>query len=140
MNEVSVPSRGNGVIDHVGSYSRYGIIRAGFRPLSGKWGYRYCIYSRIVRNELEWFPSPLGEMGLSIYSTPVALLGMIDGFPSPLGEMGLSIYQVRDVWAYNVSCFRPLSGKWGYRLVRFAGMGRSNRARFRPLSGKWGYR
>ena len=41
------------------------------------------------------FPSPLGEMGLSIYRVVFKPLfaEMAAKFPSPLGEMGLSIYR-----------------------------------------------
>ena len=64
-----------------------------FRPLSGKWGYRFATL----------YPD------LSDY---------IGRFPSPLGEMGLSICQLLNLaFALNVS-FRPLSGKWGYRYDR----------------------
>ena len=41
------------------------------------------------------FPSPLGEMGLSIYiMAKVTELNALE-FPSPLGEMGLSIFIAR---------------------------------------------
>ena len=40
-------------------------------------------------------------------------------FPSPLGEMGLSIQLLNLAFAMQVSDgFRPLSGKWGYRLTK----------------------
>ena len=38
----------------------------GFRPLSGKWGYRYHVHVVLSHKPL-LFPSPLGEMGLSIF-------------------------------------------------------------------------
>ena len=40
-NEVSVPSRGNGVIDLLRALIIITLSRPGFRPLSGKWGYRF---------------------------------------------------------------------------------------------------
>ena len=62
---VSVPSRGNGVIDQL-------LARA------------------IVLRSFTWFPSPLGEMGLSI-QWDIVEFSVSVVFPSPLGEMGLSI-------------------------------------------------
>ena len=63
----------------------------GFRPLSGKWGYRSWTV------EVAWYDSP--------------------EFPSPLGEMGLSIGRVTRLEELRAQgCFRPLSGKWGYRF------------------------
>ena len=43
------------------------------------------------------FPSPLGEMGLSIRQKgPIMTTNEFHAFPSPLGEMGLSI------WVYDL--------------------------------------
>ena len=90
------------------------------------------------------FPSPLGEMGLSISCYGNEYLGYTYMFPSPLGEMGLSIAALSarplmiimqvsvpsrgngvidlavGTWSARASgarSFRPLSGKWGYRLT-----------------------
>ena len=62
-----------------------------FRPLSGKWGYRLDELAPVRDAFIAQFPSPLGEMGLSIIT--VFAVGFDSGckFPSPLGEMGLSI-------------------------------------------------
>ena len=93
---VSVPSRGNGVID----------------------------YTDIQSYDVDWmymFPSPLGEMGLSISTGMKSRNGWTAsfGFPSPLGEMGLSILTTRwPTWSSAKTSFRPLSGKWGYRYDR----------------------
>ena len=38
-----------------------------------------------------------------------------EGFPSPLGEMGLSISREVLPPRLVLASFRPLSGKWGYR-------------------------
>ena len=63
----------------------------------------------------ERFPSPLGEMGLSIkYVRWCIEHGFVSEFPSPLGEMGLSIISQFSELQESES-FRPLSGKWGYR-------------------------
>ena len=113
------------------------------------------------------FPSPLGEMGLSIkycevsrniiaqlVSVPSRGNGVIDlvnkcnvrkgatVFPSPLGEMGLSICNehYNDAsYSRHATGFRPLSGKWGYRYCSNTTMMHVRKC-FRPLSGKWGYR
>ena len=64
---VSVPSRGNGVIDSNDALANM----------------------VICENK---FPSPLGEMGLSIRQKgPIMTASKTFKFPSPLGEMGLSI-------------------------------------------------
>ena len=90
--QVSVPSRGNGVIDLVEEAGK------------NKGGYAT-------------FPSPLGEMGLSMGNGTSKGTVSIGMFPSPLGEMGLSINGV-DAPCTNTTLvsFRPLSGKWGYRF------------------------
>ena len=111
---VSVPSRGNGVID---------------------------LFNLALVGSVSEFPSPLGEMGLSI-----ADFGLdVDGwwtirFPSPLGEMGLSIENVKDIEGFDPEVVSvPSRGngvidplrRYGFCLLRLG---------FRPLSGKWGYR
>ena len=50
---VSVPSRGNGVIDMEKLIQFIADNGESFRPLSGKWGYRY----RLVRIVLVWAAS-----------------------------------------------------------------------------------
>ena len=112
---VSVPSRGNGVIDCAG----YELISTeelrSFRPLSGKWGYRFTKLKKQGLVEEAGFPSPLGEMGLSIMSEHMTIEAATM-FPSPLGEMGLSITsKPRTQFMSTSKSFRPLSGKWGYR-------------------------
>ena len=46
-------------------------------------------YCEVSRNIV--FPSPLGEMGLSILQSLICVYPNRMEFPSPLGEMGLSI-------------------------------------------------
>ena len=160
--KVSVPSRGNGVIDTT-CMSFLATSPSCFRPLSGKWGYRssaWCQY-HIFLVRLQ-FPSPLGEMGLSIRLAPHTRPCNI-GFRPLSGKWGYR----SNVIAIKISCaqgFRPLSGKWGYRfgggrklkqfivLVSVPSRGNGvidwfsecsiyeSRTSFRPLSGKWGYR
>ena len=116
-------------------------VRDGFRPLSGKWGYRSLVIDEDDAIVIDKFPSPLGEMGLSIFSVMQEAISERE-FPSPLGEMGLSIgsgrlactltfagivsvpsrgngvidHRQRSlVTPIGTTCFRPLSGKWGYR-------------------------
>ena len=63
-----------------------------FRPLSGKWGYRFEDYIGVRLTIADMFPSPLGEMGLSIAMSNCLFANYLAArFPSPLGEMGLSI-------------------------------------------------
>ncbi len=65
-------------------------MRPRFRPLSGKWGYRsWKRKLDTIIETLKEFPSPLGEMGLSIINRKLKALA--SQFPSPLGEMGLSM-------------------------------------------------
>ena len=117
---------------------------AGFRPLSGKWGYRsdgrYTIAARrddcvsvpsrgngvidhealplILHLHPGWFPSPLGEMGLSISATAAAEEVRLGLFPSPLGEMGLSII-IRAVLGVvrNACGFPSPLGEMGLSIV-----------------------
>ena len=89
--------------------------RHGFRPLSGKWGYRF-IDNGHEHKYAGGFPSPLGEMGLSIPERNTTMT-TFTWFPSPLGEMGLSIRVVARALYATTRSFRPLSGKWGYRLA-----------------------
>ena len=162
--QVSVPSRGNGVIDMM----VLGLCMdddACFRPLSGKWGYRFDALMNALYDALyAKFPSPLGEMGLSI-KMESSRFPSLSKFPSPLGEMGLSINVRLRVkrWLICVSVpsrgngvidqpgaesieeelsdgFRPLSGKWGYRSEPRDLQSLLLSPSFRPLSGKWGYR
>ena len=86
---VSVPSRGNGVIDITRSITTTACIGQ--------------------------FPSPLGEMGLSIGL--LRAHGNLDGGFRPLsGKWGYRSYSPA-TWSdvqFDTG-FRPLSGKWGYR-------------------------
>ena len=88
--QVSVPSRGNGVIDvKRQQHDVFDVLS--FRPLSGKWGYRFDALMNALYDALyAKFPSPLGEMGLSI-KMESSRFPSLSKFPSPLGEMGLSI-------------------------------------------------
>ena len=63
--KVSVPSRGNRVIDFA------------------------C--PSFLQMAATLFPSPLGEIGLSMRVFVDQMEPIINGFPSPLGEIGLSI-------------------------------------------------
>ena len=76
----------------------------GFRPLSGKWGYRYHVHVVLSHKPL-LFPSPLGEMGLSIFrmvpiphffgSAPVSVPsrgnGVIDTLSTPMNASSARI-------------------------------------------------
>ena len=137
---VSVPSRGNGVIDppNHGRFSRQ--LPSCFRPLSGKWGYRFMQFLVESNADGESFRPLSGKWGYRLALLGMIDGTIVDDkFPSPLGEMGLSIGSMVRQPRVGCSSFRPLSGKWGYRLLescsRFA-----IRLSFRPLSGKWGYR
>ena len=89
---VSVPSRGNGVIDEPLSWSSLWVGSFdSFRPLAGHGGYRS--YALALKNGQPAYrlPSPLGDMGLSIRTRLESGYYRQTRFPSPLGEMGLSI-------------------------------------------------
>ena len=59
------------------------ITLRGFRPLSGKWGYRSRSFLLDYEQFTIRFPSPLGEMGLSIISLIDALLWFGDQVSVP---------------------------------------------------------
>ena len=87
------PSRGNGVIDTL--YVNENGIAEGFPSPLGEMGLSIYIMAKVTElNALE-FPSPLGEMGLSIAYDQAATNYTTAKFPSPLGEMGLSIFIAR---------------------------------------------
>ena len=90
LQPVSVPCRGKGVIDYTTTSGRP--RRPWFPSPLGEMGLSiyYQTQGRALERPSE-FPSPLGEMGLSIVSDCMMLLGLSLEFPSPLGEMGLSI-------------------------------------------------
>ena len=73
-----------------------------FRPLSGKWGYRY-LYANYLADNMAWFPSPLGEMGLSMFMHATYSFELNAEFPSPLGEMGLSMRDQNGVFKASAS-------------------------------------
>ena len=107
-----------------------------FRPLSGKWGYRFRTAITRAKGPLfqvsvpsrgngvidldengkakDWdiigFPSPLGEMGLSISRNNTSERGIYHRFPSPLGEMGLSIREGHDNGHFHLLVSVPSRG------------------------------
>ena len=137
-----------------------------FRPLSGKWGYRSCSLSieelqkrwlvsvpsrrngvidqfHTDLHELavpwRWFPSPLGEMGLSIYQNSEQAKAVRERFPSPLGEMGLSIKYVR--WCIEhgfVSEFPSPLGEMGLSIFSNCLESRGHLGRFPSPLGEMG--
>ena len=136
---VSVPSRGNGVIDLV-------------RPRVSSLTKQVSVPSRgngvidlalpAARLPLVLFPSPLGEMGLSICTTSFDYYATATGFRPLSGKWGYRFVTAMTTWAILISSsFRPLSGKWGYRFTELNALEAAITALgFRPLSGKWGYR
>ena len=134
---VSVPSRGNGVIDLNRAIYNHFCFRRVSVPSRGNGVIDQKGFRRGSRRA-RWFPSPLGEMGLSIWNEMRHFAAGMR-FPSPLGEMGLSIHDVAARKRVPSPSFRPLSGKWGYRYG-YEQLQRQVSGSFRPLSGKWGYR
>ena len=116
VKPVSVPSRGNGVIDTDEEVAvDVDDDTEGFRPLSGKWGYRFVQNEEVFTMLQPCFRPLSGKWGYRFYNNLRAESKPSFLFPSPLGEMGLSIGKVpRNVHPDSQS-FRPLSGKWGYR-------------------------
>ena len=97
MDWVSVPSRGNGVIDSAADFNLDIDGWWSFRPLSGKWGYR----STAEREELAYnilLEVSVPSRGNGVIDISVTFEGVCGYtvFPSPLGEMGLSILQLLD--------------------------------------------
>ena len=139
--EVSVPSRGNGVIDLM-VLCVFLLLSMKFPSPLGEMGLSIHEYIRSLIYFLNCeFPSPLGEMGLSIGLSAAWPYSRRVEFPSPLGEMGLSI--TKDISKHvrqSIQSFRPLSGKWGYRSTLVPAVWSLRLPSFRPLSGKWGYR
>ena len=91
---VSVPSRGNGVIDYENGLLSRQIAAIPVSVPSRGIGVIDLNYQEQHTALSDAFPSPLGEMGLSmmfLHQQPNVYIR----FPSPLGEMGLSIQDSR---------------------------------------------
>ena len=139
---VSVPSRGNGVIDWFNGYCSYNNANGfpsplgemglsitprwqlqsrchhSFRPLSGKWGYRsWANLGEIAERKRNWFPSPLGEMGLSIHVQFRGVTCTREVSVPSRGNGVIDVLNMRGDMRHSLG-FRPLSGKWGYRFRR----------------------
>ena len=110
---VSVPSRGTGSFDLSVTISLMISVKSSFRPLSGNRVFRLPTY-RNVHILFRWFPSPLGEQGLSTYGA-CPICGHTNQFPSPLGEQGLSTFTHENFINLQHSGFRPLSGNRVFR-------------------------
>ena len=139
LNKVSVPSRGNGVIDLTAPLLTMTASSTSFRPLSGKWGYRSQVVMYYPGKTCQSFRPLSGKWGYRSHDGAYARIGRYM-FPSPLGEMGLSIWGLQSRAAVSMNSFRPLSGKWGYRYLETSFVMENLTDSFRPLSGKWGYR
>ena len=88
------------------------------------------------------FPSPLGEMGLSILYI-VGLKLDLSVFPSPLGEMGLSIVSSPGPVVDSAHCTVSVPSRGNGVIdakVGFIATTDCTTDGVRPLSGKWGYR
>ena len=108
-----------------------------FRPLSGKWGYRFVSSASDSRGG-EQVSVPSRGNGVIDLAFPACPGAANDGVSVPSrgnGVIDLTTQMETPIFA----CFRPLSGKWGYRYITKIGIG-EYRNGFRPLSGKWGYR
>ena len=104
-----------------------------FRPLSGNRGYRYVHRSGQAGVQPPHVSVPSRGNGVIDNSFFDFYGNDVSRFPSPLGEMGLSIRLSTLKPPRCSTCFRPLSGKWGYRLVTRIGIGTNYRAFPSPL-------
>ena len=148
---------------------RVGISAKGFRPLSGKWGYRSngkadSIHRRQWRSfrplSGKWgYRSHYNDANYSAHATAgfrplsgkwgyrssakIIILSMMNNTIVSVPSRGNGVIDVLRKTAnepWTVEVgFRPLSGKWGYRFREETTMN-ITKIGFRPLSGKWGYR
>ena len=112
--QVSVPSRGNGVIDSC-NISAQNLNRGpSFRPLSGKWGYRYVHRSGQAGVQPPHVSVPSRGNGVinSRDDTYAVHYVMELEFPSPLGDWRHQpIMTCGTMPAAPFASFRPLSGR-----------------------------